>query len=116
MNKEYLLQLIKLLKDKPQDISNDDIVESLKIILLPSPSIKGSVKHSWGNTPILNKCISPMGHFLECFDKNVAMVDSSQIGIEFAIEYVESLQDFAQKTNAEDIVISEINELLEHLK
>ncbi len=57
-----------------------------------------------------------MGHFLECFDKNVAMVDSSQIGIEFAIEYVESLQDFAQKTNAEDIVISEINELLEHLK
>ena len=116
MNKEALLQLIKSVKDNPQEICNKNIAEAVDNVLLPTLSINGYIEHPLGKTLTFDKpSIGSMDSFLKDFKVAVGMKDSSQIGIEFAIEYAKALQDFAQKTNAKEDVVREIDELLEAL-
>lgn len=116
MNKEALLQLIKSVKGNPQEICNKNIAEAVDNVLWPTLSIKGYVEHPLGKALAFDKSSgSSMDNFLKDFKVTVGMKDSSRIGIEFAIEYAKALQDFAQKINAKEDVVREIDELLEAL-
>lgn len=56
-----------------------------------------------------------MGRFLRDFKADVDTLDSRLTGIKFAVEYIESLQKFAKKIDVEEVVVSEIDELLKEL-
>ena len=115
MNKRHVSQLIESLKGIMQDKS-DNVINAVNNVLLPVPPTKGVAVTSIGEAPILDKSsICPMALFLKDFEDAVGTFDSSQIGIAFAVIYLEALQDFARKTNADASVVSEINELLETL-
>lgn len=116
MNEKALLQLIKSVKDIPQGVCNKNIAEAVDNVLLPTVSINGYIEHPLGKTLTFDKpSDSSMDNFIRNFKATVGMKDSSRIGIEFAIEYTKALQDFAQKINAKEDVVREIDELLEAL-
>ena len=115
MNKRHVSQLIESLKGIMQDKS-DNVINAVNNVLLPVPPAKGIAVTPIGAAPILDKSsICPMALFLENFRETVGKLDYSQIGFALAVEYLEALQDFARKTNADESVVSEINELLETL-
>ena len=119
MNKDLVLPFIKSFEDMPLDISlnKEAIVDSVNAVLLSDSPITDNVRRV-ENIGDASKCrldkssISPMAHFLKDFKETVGMLNTSRSGIEFAVEYLKALQDFAQKTNAEEPVVCEINELL----
>lgn len=115
MNKDLATQLIKLLREESSVIANGAIEGTVNRILWPTTLVTEYVemKDEVTDRPSkLKESTAPMVCFLKKFKETVSTVDSSRIGFEFAVEYLESLHDFAVETNAEETVISEINELL----
>ena len=122
MDKEHLSQLVNLLKDRSQDtFSNNAVVISVNDVLLSGTPITDYVTILDGAIDV-PKCsldkssIGPMARFLKDFKESGDPLDNSLFGIDFAVKYLETLQSFAQKRNAERTVVSEINGLLEALR
>lgn len=122
MNKTLAPQLINLLKNASSDIfsNREAIVDYVNTVLRPETLITENVKKEGmiGDAPncrLKKNSISTMARFLKFHKEAVGPLESNRIGIEFAVEYLKALQDFAQKTNAEETVVSDINELLEAL-
>ena len=122
MNKDLVLLLVKSFENMPSDISRNKtaIVDSVNKVLLSDFPITDNIKKEGmiGDGPIcrLEKpTISSMARFLKDFKDGSDTFESSQNGIKFAVENLNVLRDFAQKTNAEVVVVNEINELLETL-
>lgn len=115
MDKDLATQLIKLLREETSVVDNEAIEGSVNHILWPPTLVTEYVemKDEVPDRPSkLKESTVPMVCFLKKFKETVGTLDSSRIGIDFAVEYLESLRDFAVETDAEEAVISEINELL----
>lgn len=119
MNKDIVILTVNLLKNIPSDLSGkkETIIDLLNYTLLSDIPITDYVERPIGKAPVLDKCsISSMARFLQDFRNVIGEFDSSQTGMMFAIEYVNALQNFAEETKAEEVIVGEIKELLKTLK
>ena len=120
MNKRLVSQLLKTIEGLPLETSHNVIIESVNDILLSPPPITNYIEkkdEKVGDLPSgkFLRNSSPMGRFLRDFKADVDTLDSRKTGVKFAVEYIESLQKFAKKIDVEEVVVSEIDELLKEL-
>jgi hypothetical protein len=115
MNELYV-EKAKCIKDLTSPSSNATVMELVNEVLLSDYPITNNIEHvgeaGEDKAKITRKEICPAQDFLKKAKEEFGEPNSNNAGMDFAVEYLNFLRNYAKKEKAEETITHDIEELL----